>query len=327
MKEIVIVSCYADTEYKERLLNECIVKLKLLNKDILIATHHPVPDYIVKKVNYYLYDGLNINFEYKTLDNSKSSFLEETSTFKLEYLQKSYTPSLSRMFNLALNFVKQLEYDYFTIIESDSEYELEDLAKLDDIKFQLVKSNKNFFFFKSETDGLFETYCFGGLLYKFLSKFNFVKEYDEWIKLYKNDTRNINLEFYVTDAFNKIRHECLVLDGIKNVFNKSKINVIKLFDPTGIYYNITNETTPILFLMNNQKTIRKFVIRSSCHGVTNDVELNPMCWWFIGIDIKQYNHDISITIFEQENVISRTSFVITRDFMNMQKNTNRIQFK
>jgi len=54
MKEIVIVSCYPNTNYKERLLDECVSKLKSLNKDVLIATHYPVPEYIVKKVNYYL---------------------------------------------------------------------------------------------------------------------------------------------------------------------------------------------------------------------------------------------------------------------------------
>ena len=52
MKDIVIVSCYPNTEYKEYLLDECVKQLKLLNKDVLIATHYPIPDYIIKKVNF-----------------------------------------------------------------------------------------------------------------------------------------------------------------------------------------------------------------------------------------------------------------------------------
>jgi len=97
MKEIVIVSCYPNTEYKERLLNECISKLKSLNKEVLIATHYPVPDYIVKKAEYYIYDSNNIDFKHRTLDNSKNCFVEETSTFRLEFLEKCHSPSLSRV--------------------------------------------------------------------------------------------------------------------------------------------------------------------------------------------------------------------------------------
>jgi hypothetical protein len=69
MKDIVIVSCYPNTEYKEYLLDECVKQLKLLNKDVLIATHYPIPDYIIKKVNYYIYDSYNIDFDNKTIDN------------------------------------------------------------------------------------------------------------------------------------------------------------------------------------------------------------------------------------------------------------------
>ena len=104
MKDIVIVSCYPNTEYKEYLLDECVKQLKLLNKDVLIATHYPIPDYIIKKVNYYIYDSDNIDFDYKTIDNSENSFYEVNDTFILEYVDKCHSPSLSRIFNLAFNY-------------------------------------------------------------------------------------------------------------------------------------------------------------------------------------------------------------------------------
>lgn len=338
MKEIVIVSCYPNTEYKERLLNECVSKLKSLNKDVLIATHYPVPDYIVKKVNYYIYDSNNIDFKHRTLDNSKHCFVEETDTFRLEFLEKCHSPSLSRIFNIALNFVKYLEYDYFTIIESDSEYVVEDLAKLTDIKNDMVKYNKNFFFFKLrpyqfpywESLGVFEiyeTYCFGGLVSKFLEKFNFPKTYNEWVELYDKDYRNQHLEFYVSNFFSKIKEECLILDSLRHVFDKSNINLATVGDPTGVYYNINDENVPILFLMNNQKNTRTYVIRSSQWGIPNEITLNSQCWWFTGINIKDCNHDISITIVEDENIISNMFFVISKETGSVQKQTNRIRFK
>jgi hypothetical protein len=338
MKEIVIVSCYPNSEYKEHLLNECVSKLKSLNKEVLIATHYPVPDYIVKKADYYIYDSNNLDFKHITLDNSKTCFVEESSTFRLEFLEKCHSPSLSRIFNLALNFVKYLEYDYFTLIESDSEYEVEDLAKLTGIKNDLVKSNKSFFFFKLrpyqfsywESLGVYEvyeTYCFGGLVYKFLEKFNFPKSYNEWVELYDKDYRNKHLEFYVTSFFSKIKDECLILDSLRHVFDKSNINLATVGDPTGVYYNVNDENTPIIFLMNNQTNPRRYVIRSPFPHIGNELTLNSQCWWFTGIDIKNNNQDISITIYEGEKVISRTFYLISKTFMDIQKQTNRIKFK
>lgn len=338
MKEIYIISCYPDTEYKERLLNECVSKLKSLNKDILIATHYPVPDYIIKKSNYYIYDSYNIDFQHKTFDNSNLYFTEESETFKLDFLEKCHSPSLSRIFNISLNFIKYLEYDYFTIIESDSEYDVEDLKKLTNIKNDMVNSNKSFFFFKLrpyqfpywESMGVsevYETYCFGGCLYKFLDKFTFPKTYNEWKYLYDVDYRNQHLEFYVTTFFSKIKDECLILDSFRHIFNKSKINLTTVGDPSGIYYNTNDENTPILFMMNNQKNQRKYVIRSPMHHISNEIILNPQCWWFTGIDIKNNNQDISINIYEGEDVVSRTTYVISKEFMNLQKQTHRIKFK
>ena len=338
MKEIVIVSCYPNTEYKERLLNECVSKLRSLNKDVLIATHYPVPDYIVEKVNYYIYDSDNIDFKHKTLDNSKTCFVEEAPTFRLEFLEKCHSPSLSRIFNIALNFVKYLEYDYFTIIESDSEYVVEDLAKLTDIKNDMVKYNKNFFFFKLrpyqfpywESLGVFEvyeTYCFGGLVSKFLEKFNFPKSYNEWVELYDKDYRNQHLEFYVTSFFSKIKDECLILDSLRHIFDKSNINLATVGDPTGVYYNMNDENTPILYLMNNQSNLRKYVIRSSHNELCREVELQSMCYWLDGFNIKDTAKDISITVCEGKNVINKSVYVVSKQFMLDVIKTKRIRFK
>jgi hypothetical protein len=338
MKEIVIVSCYPNTNYKERLLDECVSKLKSLNKDVLIATHYPVPEYIVKKVNYYIYDSNNIDFKYKTLDNSKTCFVEEAQSFRLEFLEKCHSPSLSRIFNLALNFAKYLQYDYFTIIESDSEYKTEDLAKLSNIKNDLIQSNKSFFFFKLrpyqfpywESLGVFEvyeTYCFGGLVSKFLEIFNFPTSYNEWVALYDLDYRNQHLEFYVTSFFSTIKDQCLILDSMRHVFDKSNINLATVGDPTGVYCNVNDENTPILYLMNNQSNLRKYVIRSSHDELCREVELHSMCYWFTGFSIKDGDKDISITVCEGDNVINKSFYVVSKQFISDVSKTKRIRFK
>lgn len=338
MKDIVIVSCYPNTEYKEYLLDECVKQLKLLNKDVLIATHYPIPDYIIKKVNYYIYDSDNIDFDYKTIDNSENSFYEVNDTFILEYVDKCHSPSLSRIFNLALNFIKGLKYDYFTIIESDSEYHIDDLAKLDEIKNDVIKSNKSFFFFKLrpyqfpywedlEIFEVYETYCFGGYLTKFLDKFYFPTTKEEWIKLYDEDFRNQNLEFYVTEFFKNIKDECLILDSFRHVFTKSNVNTITIKDPTGIYYNLDDEDHPILVLINTEPTPRKYIVRSFECGLPVEINLAYHQWYFHKLDIKDMNRDINIIVYENDKVLSRTYYVVSKEFMLKQRKTHRIKLK
>lgn len=338
MKDIVIVSCYTNTEYKEFLLNECIKKLKSIGKTTLIASHYPVPDYIVKKSDYYIYDNYNIDFKHKTLDNSPHCFVEENVGFKLEFLEKCHSPSLSRIFNLSLNFLKHLKYDYFTIIESDSEYDIEDLNKLDTIKDDLINSNKSFFFFKLrpyqfpywESIGIhevFESYCFGGFINKFLEKCTFPNDVETWISLYNTDYKNQHLEYYITSIFKNHSDECLILDSFRHIFKNSNINLTTVGDPSGIYYNINDENVPIIFLMNNQHKERKYFIRTSHWNIQNEITLNPNCWWFCGLNILNSDHDMSITICEEHNVISRNYYVISKHFLLNQKLTHRITFK
>lgn len=338
MKDIVIVSCYPNTDYKEQLLDECVSKLKLLNKDVLIATHYPIPSYIVEKVDYYLYDSNNIDFDYKTIDNSQNSFYEINGVFTLEYVDKCHSPALSRLFNLALNFIKNLEYDYFTIIESDSEYHIDDLAKLDIIKNDLITQNKNFFFFKlrpyqfpywEDIDifEVYETYCFGGLVSKFMEKFYFPKTYDEWVVLYNKNFRNQHLEFYVTEFFKQIKDECLILDSFMHIFDKSKTNIITLRDATGIYYNLDDENTPVLVLINTETAPKKYIIRSFECELPREINLMFKQWYFCKLDIKNMNRDINIIIYENDNIISRLYYVVSKEFMLKQKNTHRIKFK
>ena len=88
------------------------------------------------------------------------------------------------------------------------------------------------------------------------------------------------------DFFSKIKDECLILDSLRHVFDKSNINLTTVGDPTGIYFNINDENAPIIFLMNNQKNPRTYVIRSPFPHLNNELTLNSNCWWFTGIDIK-----------------------------------------
>jgi hypothetical protein len=73
MKEIVILSCWPNTEYKENQLLTLIAQLKEIGKEILIATHYPLPDYIIKQVDYYLYDKTNTIYTNKNLNTYKST--------------------------------------------------------------------------------------------------------------------------------------------------------------------------------------------------------------------------------------------------------------
>ena len=58
-EHIFIIGAYTDTLYKEKILVQCIKKLKEFNIPIILCTHFPVRDEIKQLVDYYIFDGKN----------------------------------------------------------------------------------------------------------------------------------------------------------------------------------------------------------------------------------------------------------------------------
>jgi hypothetical protein len=341
MKEIVILSCWTSTEYREKALITIINQLKKLNKEILIASHYVVPDYIVNMVDYYIYDKTNTIHTMKTLDTYPCDYYFESDYFRLEAVNISHSAALSRIFNIALNFVKSLDYDYFTILEGDADFDIEDLKKLDGIKSQLVNQDKKLFFFKLrpyefpywESNGItevYETSCFGGYVNEFISKLSFPKTLDEWNQMLLKDRNNHNFEYLVTEAFKYNKDKYLILDSARNFFTNSKMNTSTVLGFDGVYCDPNNDNAPVLFLYNESATPKTYRIFSTIcmpPSLKQDFVLNGQTWWITTLNLSQYNEDINVIIFEGDQIVGNHKLFIDKEYINQQKNRRKIIYK
>jgi hypothetical protein len=335
MKEIVIISCWPNNEYKEKLLIDLINKLKQLNKEILIASHYVIPSYITNMVDYYIYDKTNTIYTNKTLETYTADFYFKHETFKIEAVNIDHGAALSRIFNIALDFIKNLEYDYFTIMESDAEFDINDLRKLDSIKSRLINENKKLFFFKLrpyefpfwENNGIFEVYetsCFGGFLKEFNSKLTFPKTLDEWNQFLLKDKNNHLFEYVVTETFKKYKNDYLILDSARNIFSNSKMNTTTVLGLDGVYCNPKDENNPVLFFHNESDQIRTYKIFSP---LSQEVILDPDGWWFTSLDASIYSLNIKITIYEEDKIIKNLDLLINKEWISREKNRRQFFFK
>jgi len=335
MKEIVILSCWPSDEYREKLLVDLINKLKTLNKEILIASHHVIPSYIINMVDYCIYDKTNTIYTNKTLKTYPADYYFKCDLFRIEAINIAHSAALSRIFNIALNFIKNLEYDYFTILEADAEFDINDLKKLDDIKVDLVKNNKKLFFFKLrpyefpywEDNGIFEvyeTFCFGGFLKEFNSKLTFPKTLDEWNQNLLKDKNNHLFEYIVTEAFKEHKNNYAILDSSRNIFTNSKTNTSTIIKLNGVYINPKDINTPILFFHNESNQTRTYKILSP---FLQEVTLDPDYWWFNYLSMSEPNIDVKVVVYEEDKIIESFNSLIDKEWIDREKNRRQILFK
>jgi hypothetical protein len=341
MKEIFILSCWPDNKHKEEQLLTLIAKLKKLGKEILIASHYPVPNFIINQVDYYIYDKTNTIYTNKTLETYPADYYFNNENFRIEAVNIDHSAALSRIFNIALNFIKNLEYDYFTIMESDVEFDTDDLKKLDNIKSNLIENNKKLFFFKIrpyefpywENNGIFEVYatvCFGGFLKEFNSKLIFPQTLDEWNRILLKDKKNHNLEYLVTEAFKNYKDNYYILDSIFYEFSNSKINTSSVSDIDGVYYNIKNRNLPILFLHNGDSEVKTHKISISAGLLSTyerEINLSPRQWWFDYIDISECDKKIKVSTYVGNKIVKNINVLINQEWINREKNRRQFSFK
>src|ERR1035438_4465779 len=59
MKKIVIIDTYPSNIKQQKILIDCIQKVKLLEYDIMLVSHYPIDVETQNLVNYYIYDYNN----------------------------------------------------------------------------------------------------------------------------------------------------------------------------------------------------------------------------------------------------------------------------
>jgi len=332
LREIYIVSTYPNTEEKEKLLNDTVIKFKKLGKDVLITSHYPVPEYIVEKADYYIYDSKNTLDTNRTLETNGADYWLNDAQFRLESIIVNHVSSLSRTFSISMDFVKNLGYEYFVIIESDSEYDLDDLKYFDTIRDKTLQQKRRLFFCKPRaaefmwnSSHVYETYCFGGVLTDFYEIYKFPKELDDW----KNDIKDLGsvcIEYVLYKKFHQYESDYLILGTIKSWLRNSKVDLFSHSGPSGVYYNLKDEHLPILFLYNNDEDDVEFKFNNGVWYKT--IKLNKQSWYYEVLDI-QNNDNLNIRIekYVKRKLQSSTQEIINRVNIKERKKYRTIRFK
>ena len=333
-KDIFIISAYPDVEGKEELLNDTVTKLKSLGKTVLLASHYAIPAYIVEKADYYIYDAFNMMNVDHTLERDGPDYWMETDGFRLETIVTAHSSALSRMFGLALDFAKSAGYDYFIVMESDSDYDISDLKKFDDLKKQVVEEDKKLFFFKPKwtefswnNSRVYETYCFGGLIDEFTKKLKFPTTPDAWRSLYLADTKINCFEYFLYKHFGANESEYVVNGTLKSFMINSKVDLFTVGDPIGVYYNSNDELKPIIFISNNSDRKLTYNISAGANLSYTKMDMSPGHWWMDWVDVSNYDIDVCIWIEDNGKVIRRFRTKATKESVKNLKSYKLIRFK
>lgn len=340
MKELYILSTWPNVKYKEELLLKIIKHLKSLNKEILLASHYLVPDYITSQVDYYIYDKKNEIHSYKDLTTSTYDYYLDTDSFRLEGVNMSHAVALMRLFNISLNFAKNLGYTHFTFMESDTDYQLRHIEKIASFQTQTINEGKKLFFFKLrpyefpfwENNGMFEvleTHMFGGQIDEFLRRLDMPTEVSEWNTMLHHDMRYDLLEYRVTQRFLPYSKDYLILDSMQHTFKDIKVNISTTGVTDGVYYN-EKSNSYVLCLYNGSDKKQTYKINGTIWlpegRLHTKLELNPYAWWLNSINTTNIE-DFSVAVFEDGVHISQTYYLLNQDTLQQIKNKKRIIFK
>ena len=256
MKNIVIISSYANTEEKLDILKNYILQIKKSKYDILLISRLPVPPNIIELVNYCFYD--KENFLLPIEKSPVTWFADDKEYINLYSYRHGYI--LTKNISIGLNFAKSLGYTNFIFSDYDTVITDEGVHMFKSIYDILQNTNKKIFVFKlnnqlyNKYNIIYRTIFFAGNIDFYLNNIRVVKSYDEWCTVapYAHSTETIETLF-VTMARPILSSVHEELTPIESYFKNSKFDVCHIFD-TGysIVYNLENKNKPLFFTLTKK---------------------------------------------------------------------------
>lgn len=258
MRKIIIIGSYPSNERAENILNECVDRLSNHDYDLMIVSHYPVPDYIQKKVNYYIYDSENI----LTPKSMSPTFWYIDESLDVKVRTNAHNLTICKNIFNAINLSHSVGYDFFFYTECDNLIEYEDFEKLDKLQVSILETNKKMIFFKykSECDIIaYDTLLFGGYIEYFKNELILPTTIQEYYDKSWFDT--LEREFY--NKLKSLEEDFLLIDfRLFEYLNNSKINEISnVIIPCEILINNLNDSF-VLFIYNTLPREVNFIINS-----------------------------------------------------------------
>ena len=205
-EELIIVGTYPNLEERSRLTKECIKRLKVLGRKIMLVSHYPVDDETQRMVDYYVFDAhnpLTHQSYYTKFYNYTDGYDAELNINALKFSNQSLTV-LTNLFNgfkqAKISGYKRAFYITFDILVNEP-----DLGAINQSFNSIKDENKAYLsslntpFGKGvQTNGMTFDVDF------FLNTFDDVREPDEYNRICESIGCQNFLEDYLVKSLNKV---------------------------------------------------------------------------------------------------------------------------
>lgn len=265
MKKIIIIDTYPDTDKKMNVLESCVKQLKNKGFDLMITSHLPIKEEIIKLVDFYIYDKENILLP----EDLTPVFRHKADDFLVTIYDNGHLLTICKNIFNSINLCKNLGYQFFFFMEYDNILSEKDIQKLNHLQSRLIEERKKLFFFKYDLENeldrfRYETLIFGGFVEAFDVSLLPIQPED----LKKLKMRTLESIFY--EIFTN-KNEILTIEhkgydlAAKHFFNQSQINIFSQTDSKcelvqdkydqSVFIFIINKSDKILFIKEKKLTL------------------------------------------------------------------------
>jgi hypothetical protein len=224
---IITIDAFANGEYKNSMLRDCIKQFKKFNLPIFLISNSGIDSETQELLDYYFFDKNDLKY---TIDipHQEIFWWTENSDFmfeKKEHFTQPHGLSVLKNLNTTVSFVKQLGFKNFIHFEWDFFPSDEMIEILKNKVESTISSNKKAFFYKSEEyrDGTSDDLMF----------YFWFSEIDFWEKHFVNVESEEKLLHWLKekhDIPNATQAEKVLYASFKNVLDECKITEFKEFE-------------------------------------------------------------------------------------------------
>lgn len=318
----ILISSHANTEEKERILNNCILSLKHLNLPIILTSHSPISERNQKLCDYSLYEKNNYLFKETDFYNYKLPITE--ANFNSQYFfggvstrsyvqKKSYNASALNLLINGTNLANSLGFEYGLLWEFDFILNNDSTKTILSLLDKMVINSHDCFYIPCSISGINTTYSIPQIFpIKKLLEYNSKiittpKEFidvtkfqlcEEWLyNFYKTLSNPLSIPF----------DEYFVYfpDMVDNLSSSDSSNPLFNGLNSGIFIDKNDKTNWIFSVYNDTS----FTIKYTCNLIFDGNEIQtymndvyPNSWYYNAIpkDIinKILNYDKFLEVYE-----------------------------
>ena len=301
--DIIILNSYPDTVERITILKNSLLQFKKTNKEVLLATHHPVDIEIQQLADYFIYDKRNQMLDQSMLNWYKNGkFYFQSCSGDLGRASYAGLLSIQNAICFAKDLGKKLVY-YFEYDCLISDY---DLKRIDLLKNEIYKKGKRGYV-RLDTHGRdmlnkgVTTLFFIIEVDFFFENFNIMKSPSE----YKNNVNHsIALEFYFYQGLSKNLSQLEVVesDYLKENFPNSEFNLSSFESSHFIDILPEKITRKLVLAITNPKDITKeykiLFLEDDENNISEDVVILTKEAYYYNILLEKVKR---VKIFYKEN--------------------------